>query len=199
MFSNKSKGQWRIYIDKIWIRPPAVEDPGFPKRGHQPLSLEQSLIITARKRSLRRLCFYTCLSVILFGGEWYPSMPCRSPGPHPGGKLRGLAWGVSRPTPGVELRGLAWGGLQAHPGGCVSRPTPEGPQAHTRGVSRPTPGGCIPACTKADTPQTATAVGGTHPTGMNSCSVRFLPNGLVSHLVLTSPCGRPGSTPKVSI
>ena len=27
-------------------------------------------IITARKRSLQRLCFYTCLSVILFTGEW---------------------------------------------------------------------------------------------------------------------------------
>ena len=26
-------------------------------------------VITARKRSLRRLCFYTCLSVILFTGE----------------------------------------------------------------------------------------------------------------------------------
>ena len=48
-------------------------------------------MITARKRSLRRLCFYTCLSVILFGGypsmhcRWYPSMPCRSPGLHQGG------------------------------------------------------------------------------------------------------------------
>ena len=29
-------------------------------------------------------------------GEWYPSMPCRFPGPHPRGKLRGI-W--SRPTP----------------------------------------------------------------------------------------------------
>ena len=27
-------------------------------------------IFTARKRSLRRLCFYTCLSVILFTGGW---------------------------------------------------------------------------------------------------------------------------------
>ena len=27
-------------------------------------------IITARKRSLQRLCFYTCLSVILFTGGW---------------------------------------------------------------------------------------------------------------------------------
>ena len=61
-------------------------------------------------------------------------MYCRSPGPHPGGKLRG------RVSPGGHL------------------------QAYTRG-------GGIPACTVADTPpQRATAAGGTHPTGMHSCS-----------------------------
>ena len=43
------------------------------------------------------------------GWGWYPTMPCRFPGPHPRGKLRGLAWGVCRPTP----RG-------------VCRPTPRG-------------------------------------------------------------------------
>ena len=37
-----------------------------------------------------------------------------SPGPHPGGSLRGLAWGVSRPIPGGRLRGLAWGGVSQH-------------------------------------------------------------------------------------
>ena len=87
------------------------------------------------------------------GGGWYPSMPCRFPGPHPGGKLRGLAWGgFSRHTPGV----------------CVSRPK-------SRGVSPgPHPGGCIPACTEADPPPpTATAAGGTHPTGMHSCYLLF--------------------------
>ena len=69
-----------------------------------------------RPQSLRRLCFYTCLSFCpLGGGGWwypsmpcrwypsmpsrspggYPSMPCRFPGPHPRGSLRGLAtWGV---------------------------------------------------------------------------------------------------------
>ena len=44
------------------------------------------LFVTACKRSLRRLCFYTCLPVILFTGglypsmhyKWYPNMPCRS-------------------------------------------------------------------------------------------------------------------------
>ena len=54
--------------------------------------------------------------------------------------------GVSRPTPRGKLKGLAWG------------------------VSRPTPGGCIPACSEAHPPPwTATAAGGTHPTGMHSC------------------------------
>ena len=39
------------------------------------------------------------------------------------------------------------------------------------GVSRPTPGEgvCIPACTEADPPWTATAAGGSHSTGMHSC------------------------------
>ena len=78
---------------------------------------------------------------------------------------------VSRPTPKGEVGGLARGGLQAHTQGGlqahnwgVSRPTPRGV------VSRPTPGECIPAYTEADTPpMTATAAGGTHPTGMHSC------------------------------
>ena len=132
-------------------------------------------VITARKRSLRRLCFYTCLSVHR-GGGWYPSMPCRSPGgcvsqhalqvsrgvypsmpcrfrgPHPRGNLRGLARGVSRSTPREGL-------LQAHTWE-VSRRTPGGsPGPHLGGSPGPHPGGspgphggCIPACTEADPP-----------------------------------------------
>ena len=99
----------------------------------------------------------TCLSVILFTG-WGGS-----PGPHPGGMLRGLARGSPYPHPGGMLRGLAGGSPGPHPGGMlrglaggVSRPTPRGEvegsgwgglQAHTQGggwgsgqgVSRPTP------------------------------------------------------------
>ena len=68
-----------------------------------------------------------CDSVHRRGG-WYPSMYCRSPGPHPGGKLRGLAtgdpgphtggsWGVGSPGPHLE--------------GGISRPTPGGyPRMH---------------------------------------------------------------------
>ena len=84
-------------------------------------------LITARKRSLgqgnifRSVCQELC-SRGGGGGGWYPSMPCRSPCPHPRGELRGLSWGVSRPTPG----GLSPG---PYPGG-----------------------GGIPTCTEADSP-----------------------------------------------
>ena len=95
-----------------------------------------NFIFTARKRSLRRLCFYTCLSVILFTGRGGVSRP------RPGGvQAQAGGVGVSRPRPRK-------GCLGPGPRGC------------------PGPGGvCIPACTEADTPQqTATAAGGTHPT-----------------------------------
>ena len=41
-------------------------------------------IITARKRSLRRLCFYTCLSVILFTGWGLPGQVHPRAGTPPG-------------------------------------------------------------------------------------------------------------------
>ena len=70
-------------------------------------------------------------------------------GPDPGGKLGGLAGrGCLGPDPG---------GVQAHTRG-ISRPTPGGgvvSRPTPRGVSMPRPGGggwCIPACTEADTP-----------------------------------------------
>ena len=52
-------------------------------------------VITVRKRSLRRLCFYTCLSVILFtGGVQAQARGCPGPGlgearPGGGGQARG--------------------------------------------------------------------------------------------------------------
>ena len=68
-----------------------------------------------------------------------------SPGPYPGG----LSGGVSRPIPRGKVGGLAGGAGSPGPGG-----------------------GCIPACTEADTPsppqQKATAADGTYPTGMHS-------------------------------
>ena len=63
---------------------------------------------------------------------WYPSMPCRSPGPHPGVKLRGLARGSPGLHPGGRLRGLAEG---------VSRLTPGGSPGPHWGSPGPDPGG----------------------------------------------------------
>ena len=99
---------------------------------------------------------------------------CLGPGP----------WGASRPRLGVSAR--KGGVSRPRPQGCVSRPRPrrggvsvqEGCPGSGLGVGGcPGPGGvqargvCIPACTETDTPrpqQTATAAGGTHPTGMHS-------------------------------
>ena len=80
-------------------------------------------------------------------------MPCsRSPGR---GVVSQHALQVSRPTPKGKVEGdLAWGGLQAH--------TQEVPAlgACSRGVH---------ARGGGDPSMTATAAGGTHPTGMHSC------------------------------
>ena len=83
--------------------------------------------------------------------------PGGSPGPHPRGKLRGiLPGGVSRPTPKREVEG------------DLARGVSPGP--HPGGVSRLTPGGGLSQHALRQTPsQTATAAGGTHPTGMHSC------------------------------
>ena len=88
------------------------------------------------------------------GWWWYPSMPCRW---YPIIPCRSL-WGVSRRPSGLA----GGGGLQAHIQGDL--------QAHTRGVSRPKRV-CIPVCTEADPLWMATATGGTHPTGMYSCTL----------------------------
>ena len=54
-----------------------------------------------------------CLAAGLGGGEWYPSMPCRFPGPHPRGKFRVIR---SRPTAKGEVEGDL---VQAHTQGEV--------------------------------------------------------------------------------
>ena len=102
---------------------------------------------------------FTCVCLSTVGG---------GPGPHPGGRLRGLAGGGSPgPHPWGRLRGLAGGSAGPHQGESAGPHLGESPgphwegspgqhlgglQAHTRVVSRPTPRGCIPACTKADPP-----------------------------------------------
>ena len=118
-------------------------------------------IITARKRSLgqgdifKSVCQEFCSQV---GGGWYPSMhwgwcpsmPCR---------YREGVWYPRMPCrwyPSMPCMG--GGGLQDHTWG-VSRPTPwGGGLCILRHWGRPPP------------PWTATAAGGTHPTGIHSCS-----------------------------
>ena len=128
------------------------------------------LVFTARKRSLRRLCFYTCLSVQRGGGEYlarYPpgQLPPRQVHPlgrytsprhvHPLGRYTHLG----RYPPGqVHPR-------QVHP---LGRYTPLGRYLPWAG----TPPGQVhpPQCMLGYGQQ----AGGTHPTGMHSCCVKFL-------------------------
>ena len=53
-------------------------------------------IFTARKRSLRRLCFYTCLST---GGTWAGTPPGKYP-----------PWAGTPPWPGTPQAGTPWAG-----------------------------------------------------------------------------------------
>ena len=81
------------------------------------------IIITARKRSLQRLCFYTCLSVILFTGEFCLSA-CwdgRAPRSRPPGSRHPLR---SRHPPGPE--------------------TPQEPESDTPSSRHPPPGADAP-------------------------------------------------------
>ena len=67
-------------------------------------------------------------------GGGYPSMPCRSPDPHPG-EVEGSGRGGLQVHTQGKLRGLAGGGgpTGPHPRGRL--------RGLARGVSRPTPGG----------------------------------------------------------
>ena len=101
-------------------------------------------VITARKRSLRRLCFYTYLSVILFTvGEYLGRNP-------PG------IWYIpqNRYTPGTRY-------IPPGPGYPSGPGTP--PHLHPGPGTPPPPG---PGTPPARYGQQA---GGTHPTGMHSC------------------------------
>ena len=110
-------------------------------------------IFTARKQSLRRLCFYMCPSV------------------HGGGGQHGIAACLAGGIPAC-LAGL-WGGVSQH-ALQVSRPTPKGElEGSGQGrVSRPTPGGVSKHALRQTPPAhlTAIAAGGKHPTGMHSCN-----------------------------
>ena len=88
-----------------------------------------------------------CQEFCSWGGR-YPSMPCRSPGPHPGEvEESGLGGDLQAHTQGeVEGSGLGGSpgphpggrGLQAHTQGVFPGPQPGGLQTHTQGVSQHT-------------------------------------------------------------
>ena len=132
--------------------------PCFRKVAFHLISSDCSLILLPPANKVCEGYVFTCVCHSEHGG--YSNMPCRYPG---GGVVSQHALQVSRPTPKEEAEGSGLGGgrecLQAH----IQWRSP-GP--HPRGVG-------IPACTEADTPcqQMVTAAGGTHPTGMHSCSI----------------------------
>ena len=112
---------------------------------HKPLffSFLVETLVTARKRSLRRLCFHRCLSVHRAGGVC--PIAC---------------WDAPSPRP------------EAHPSGRHSlgrHPCPPPPQRTPRAdppLDRHPPGKTPPAQCMLGYGQQA---GGTHPTGMHSC------------------------------
>ena len=104
-------------------------------------------LITACKRSLRRLCFYTCLSVILFTGGAYPIACWDTPPP-------GQAHPLGRYPPGRYPQ------VGTPPGRyTTSRYTPS--QAGIPRAGAPTSAQCVLGYGQQ--------AGGTHPTGMQSC------------------------------
>ena len=117
------------------------------------------MFITARKRSLRRLCFYTCLSVLRGRSTW-EGTPWQV---HPPGMYtppRQVHPPDRYPPPG-----------QVPPGRYTHRRRYTPGQVHTPLAGMP-PGRNIPW---TGTPHTTVHLGygqqsgGTHPTGMHSC------------------------------
>ena len=102
-------------------------------------------IFTARKRSLRRLCFYRCLSVHRGEGGWVSQDALQAPPPQDGEPPPG--W---RTTPPME-----------NPPQMENPPWMENPprMENPPDGEPPPPGQCA---------------GGTHPTGMHSCHFMVL-------------------------
>ena len=112
------------------------------------------VFVTARKWSLRRLCFNTCLSVILFMG----GIPTCTADGIPACLAAGLGGGgIPACLAGFQAHTQGGGSWEVWPEGSPG-PHPGGLQAHTWGVSRPTPGVSRP------TPRGST---GTHPGGVS--------------------------------
>ena len=133
------------------------------------------IIVTARKRSLRRLCFYRCVSVHT-GGGWYPSMHCRWYPSMPCSRSPGRWGGIPACLAGFEVhtRGGSWGGS----GRGVSRPIPKGEVEGDLAswVSRPTSRGVPGSALGGGAVETPCDIGGTYPTGMHSCFSKDFPN-----------------------
>ena len=102
-------------------------------------------IVTARKLSLRRLCFYTCLSVILFTRRQVPPPPGRYTHNHPRAGTPPGRYTHNHPRAGTPP-GRYTPSQQVHPPG---RYTPR------------------PQCMLGYGQQ----AGGMHPTGMHSCLI----------------------------
>ena len=94
----------------------------FNESGDQIILFPFLCVFTARKRSLRRLCFYRCLSFCPQGeGACVVA---------PGGGMRGCSWGVCVVAPGPcvvaprgGMRGCSGGVCVVAPGGaCVVAP-----------------------------------------------------------------------------
>ena len=84
--------------------------------------------------------------------------------PTPRGQIEQSGWGFSRPTPKGEVEGSGWGGgIRAHTRAEDKGSGQGGLQAHNWGVYHSMYWGRHPL-----PQQTATAVGGKHPTGMHS-------------------------------
>ena len=96
------------------------------------------------------------------GGSWGGS----GPGPHPRGKLRGI-W--SRPTPKGEVEGDLAGGCVCSRGCLIPGGSDPGGMPAPRGVSAPGGSARGGGVWRPPSSVTATAAGGTHPTGMHSC------------------------------
>ena len=118
-------------------------------------------IFTARKRSLRRLCFYRCLSFCPQGGGVF--------------LLGGCAWLLQ----GGGMCGWSWGGMRGWSGGCawLLRGGMHGCSGGGHawlllgGACVVAPGG---ACMGYDEIRRYDQwAGGTHPTGMHSCPLLF--------------------------
>ena len=142
-----------------------------------------AMIITARKRSLQRLCFYRCLSVhrgACMVGEsvwWW--------GVHSRGCVVGGMHGRGACMVGVCGRGCAWwevhGSRGMHGGRCMAgghawwRVFMAGVCAwwgmHGRGMCMAGGRGCA---WQVDTMRYSQWVGGTHPTRMHSCCAVLL-------------------------